>query len=443
MILGVMIGIYVLFALLGAVIYPTTTLVSGLLRTFQRVTFLTAVYALLVLALNLHWGYAGLFNIGVAGFMAVAVYAMAMLTNPPTADPPGLGVPGAFADLFGVVPLGIAPGLGHFLGVLVAIAAGTLVAVLVGAITALPALRLRADYLAIVTVALSEIIRLTLVSRTFQTFSIPLTGVELGTGAGLGISLPDNPVRVLYYRDPGAVASDPNALGDALFTAAGSLGVDESIVVNTTYTLFLIGVVVVFYWLLQRIGNSPFGRVLKAIREDESVARALGKDTRRVKIVVFALGCGLMGLAGILWEGSKGFTTPGSSTFIPLQTFYVFIALIIGGAGSNTGSVLGAALFAGLLFEAPPLVANVATELLGVSGNPGTFAAALATTQPNGIVAYAATNVFALRFVLVGVVLVLLMHRRPDGLLGGRKEIAASVDLGRPDPADGGDDGRE
>ncbi|MFB6354854.1 MAG: branched-chain amino acid ABC transporter permease [Halobacteriales archaeon] len=437
MVLATMAGIYLLFVGFGVLLIPLPQLAGGLANTLQRVTFLTAVYAMLVLALNLHWGYTGLFNIGVAGFMAVGVYTMAILTNPPSASPPGLGVPGAVA-----AALPVAPGVGHFLGLLLAVVLGMVAAGVVGALAALPALRLKADYLAIVTIALSEIIRLSLLSTTLQTFTV--FGVELGTGAGRGIGLPTNPVRAIYYVDPTDTTAGLTAVGDVLFGLFETIGISSSVVISWTYTWFIIGVVAAFYWLLVRIGNSPFGRVLKAIREDEEVAQSLGKDTRVVKVKVFMVGCALMGLAGILWEGSKGFTDPTSTTFLPLQTFYIFIALIIGGAGSNTGSVLGGALFASLLFEGPTFVARVISEYLELGTPPATFARALGDLfglDPVPLLAYGLEHISSLRFVLLGVLLVFMMQRRPDGLLGHRKEEAASVDLSaRRDAAGGGGD---
>jgi ABC-type branched-subunit amino acid transport system permease subunit len=437
MILVTMLGIYALFTVFGWIFFPSDQLVGALLNTFQRLTFLTAVYAMVVLALNLHWGYTGLFNIGVAGFMAVGVYTMALLTNPPTATPPGLGVPMTFAAV-----LPIDGGVAFFLGLLFSVLAGMVVAGIVGGIAALPALRLRADYLAIVTVALSEIIRLSLQSTTLQEFTVPFVNVKLGTGAGRGIGLPTNPVRAIFYQDPTNTTAGLTPVGDVLFGAAKSAGIATNIVVNWTYTLFLVLVVVAVYWLLVRVGNSPFGRVLKAIREDEQVAQSLGKDTRMVKIKVFMLGCALMGLAGILWEGSKGFTDPTSTTFKPIQTFYIFIALIIGGAGSNTGSVLGGALFASLLFEGPPFVARIVRDALEIQSAPNTFAGALGelfSLDWTPMVAYAVNNISALRFVLLGVVLILLMQYRPQGLLGHRKEEAAAVDLTARSTTGGGE----
>jgi branched-chain amino acid transport system permease protein len=302
------------------------------------------------------------------------------------------------------------------------------VAGIFGAVAALPALRLRADYLAIVTVAFSEIIRLSLLSDTFREFTV--AGATVGTGGGRGIGLPTNPVRAIFYNNPDDTSAGLTPVGDALFGAADAVGVVNSTVVSWTYTLVLLVFVALFYWLLVRTGNSPFGRVLKAIREDELVASSLGKNTRRFKITAFVVGCALMGLAGILWEGSKGFTNP--SVFIPLQTFYVFVALIIGGAGSNTGSVLGGALFASLLFEGPTFVGRIVEQVAELGTAPVNFAqavGALGSGDVGGFLAYAVGNIPTLRFILVGVVLVYLMQNRPKGVLGHRSEVASPIDL--------------
>ncbi|WP_123534272.1 branched-chain amino acid ABC transporter permease [Halosimplex salinum] len=425
----VMAGIYVLFTIF-AILGPSQGF-EGVVAAIQTVTLWTALYAMLVLALNLHWGYAGLFNIGVAGFMAVGVYTFAALTAPTGATPPGLGLP-----------------------LWVGIVGGMLMAALAGALVSLPALRLRADYLAIVTVAFSEIVRLSLLSTTFEEFtlfsSVPfLPDVPLGTGAGRGISMPINPtipVKSIYYTNPqNPAAGDFTAFGETVITAFRAVGVRQTVVVSLTYTLVLLGFVALFYWLLRRIGNSPFGRVLKAIREDELVANSLGKDTRMFKIKVFMVGCALMGLGGILWETQRGFTDPTSTTFRPIQTFYIFIALIIGGAGSNTGGVLGGALFAALLFQGPLYVSRILSKFIATGDAPSTFAGALAPVASLNLtpfVAYTLQNVSSLRFVLVGVVLIVLMHRRPTGLLGHRKEVASSIDLGKRTSRTGPGEGR-
>jgi branched-chain amino acid transport system permease protein len=210
----------------------------------------------------------------------------------------------------------------------------------------------------------------------------------------------------------------------------------------------IIGVALLFYWLLTRIGNSPFGRVLKAIREDELVASSLGKDTRLFKIKAFMVGCALMGLGGILWLGASGFVNPLS--FRPNITFYIFIALIIGGAGSNTGAVLGGAVFSALLFLLPQLINQNAGQFIERGVTPDTIVGALAPIASADLlplVAYAVENMASLRFVAVGLLLIYLMQNRPEGLLGHRSEVASAVNLsersdraasGRP-AADGGE----
>ena len=404
LLLLVALGLYVLF-LVAAPLQGYD--LNGTFNSLRRITFLSALYGILVLALNLQWGYAGLFNIGVAGFMAVGVYTMGILSSAPTSTGAGLGLP---------LPVGIVGGL--------------LAATLVGVLASLPALRLRGDYLAIVTLAAGEIIRLTIRSPVFQ--EVTVGGVTIGTGGPQGMQLPENPIRILFYEEPAAFASDPNAIGKAVFPFFEGFGIEDTVVVGWAYALVLILILGLVYWLLVRVGNSPFGRVLKAIREDELVASSLGKDTRWFKVKVFALGCALMGLGAILWRLSGGYTS--SSSYMPIQTFYVFIALIIGGAGSNTGSVVGGAVFVALLFEGPLVIRRLISNLFEIGQVPRTFFDALgslAGLDPGPLLAYVVTdvNISALRLVLLGVVLVYLIQRRPQGLLGHRKEVASSVDL--------------
>ena len=398
--------VYLLFAVL-IVLEQGLSLdtINPIVGAWRQITFLAAAYAILALALNLHWGYTGMFNIGVAGFMAVGVYTMAILSTPADAiSGQGLGLP---------LPIGILGGM--------------LAAALVGLLAAIPALRLRADYLAIVTLGLSEIIRLTAASRDISQWTEEHLG--FATGGGSGIVLPDRPTDALFETSAG------EALVNLFVVEVGGEEVElvtSSIVQRFAWVVVMLAVMLVVYWLLLRIGYSPFGRVLKAIREDELVAQSLGKDTRWFKIKVFMLGCALMGLGGILWQGSQGFTSPND--FEPVVTFYVFIALIIGGSGSNTGSVVGAILFAGLLFEAPRRVGSVIEAHVSFDHTPGTFRGAvdgLLSLDILPFLAYTIDNLAPLQFVFLGVVLVILVQRRPNGMLGHRTETAAAIDLRR------------
>lgn len=407
----VLVTLGVIYVAAALVTFPNG--LNSVVGLMQTLTFLGLVYALSALALNLHWGYTGLFNIGVAGFMAIGVYTMGVVVRPPDPafGPPGLGLP---------LPVGIV--------------AGMALSALVGLFAALPALRLRADYLAIVTLGLSEIIRLTLQSSTVDAFLRETFAV--GTGGGRGMGMPDNPVRALFLVD--GQAGNPTALGDAVFgtLGEGGVGISNNILVGWGYVLVLAAFLLGFYVFLERLGRSPFGRTLKAIREDELVADSLGKNVDLIKIKVFAIGCALMGLAGILWFGSQGNVSP-TPQFMPLLTFYIFVAVIIGGAGSNAGSVVGGIVFAAVLFEGPRRLGSVVRDTIDAP-TPTSFADAVASLDPVAFLAYATDNVAPLQFVFLGLVLIFIMHRRPEGLLGHRIETAAAVDLSADSRPDGG-----
>ena len=422
-----LLGVYAIFVGVLIISNPEgVSLKNAIANRLRFVTFLAAVYVLVTLALNLHWGYTGLFNIGVTGFMAVGVYTMAIITRPvdPLTGPPGLGLP-----------------------LWVGVIGGMVLAALVGLVAALPALRLRADYFAIVTLAISEIIRLSLQSTYIDGVLISLAGV--GTNGGSGIRVPtgpDDPIESLFVG-----ADGPTVLGELFLREVGgqlmfvppligeAAALPARTFLNWTYVGFLAIMVVIFYVFLDRIGRSPFGRVLKAIREDELVANSLGKNVDLAKIKVFMIGCALMGLAGILWMGSQGTISP-SPQFRPNITFFVFVAMMLGGAGSNTGSVLGGIMFAGVLFEAPRRLG----QLIGdTDANPAHFAEAISALAGGDVapfLAYVSDGIAALQFVLLGVVLIVLMYRKPDGILGHRIEEASAVDLNeRPTAADGGE----
>lgn len=391
-----------------AVFFIVGRFVAGLSVNFivgrlLNITLVAASFAVLTLALNLHWGYTGMFNIGVAGFMAIGVYTMAVLTAP--ADPAGS-------------PVG---GLG--LPVSVGVIGGMLAAGLVGMVLSLPALRVRADYFAIITLGFAEIIRLSLLSSAFS--EITIGGQVFGTGGGRGIRYePTDTVVDVFFSLPGM-----GTVQSAVVTAIGSLGMSASVVDRFVYAVVVILFVILTYVFLRRVVRSPFGRVLKAIREDEIVAQSLGKDTRAAKIAAFGVGAALMGLGGMLWLGRTGSVSP--EEFMPIITFYVFIALIIGGSGSNTGAVFGAFTFAAFLWEGPRYLNSVIGELVETDA-PATIAGAGAELLNFNIVplvSYLLDSLEELRWIVVGVVLIMLMIYRPSGLFGDRKEVAAGVDL--------------
>jgi len=431
MLLALLLGIYAVYVVGGVVIgFP----LRGLVNQLGQLTFWIAVFGMGALALNLHWGYTGLFNIGIVGFMATGVYVTAIVSKPV------FGSGTSAAEVGGL-------GLPLFVGIVV----GMVAAGLLGLVAALPALRLRADYLAIVTIALSEIVRFTLLSDAVSkgTFG----GYTIGLGGGDGVILDFADPHEAFVKALSApfdlILGTEDYLWEEIYLgvlvdAAGAIirPNPKPVVDNFFYAALLLIVMGGFYALLRRTGNSPFGRVLKGIREDEDVTNALGKDTNLFKIKSFVVGCALMGLVGILWFGAQGSVTP--NTFRPRITFYIWIALIIGGAGSNTGSVIGGAIFAAFLFQGPLYFKNVVETVLGNPEAPASFGAAMAQVGAGDVVPfllYTLDSLRQLQLVIMGLVLIWLMHNRPQGMLGHRKEIASSIPLSRPSAPAETDDG--
>jgi branched-chain amino acid transport system permease protein len=429
LILAALLLIYAAYVVAGLLLGYS---LRGQLNSLAVLTFFIGVFAMLSLALNLHWGYTGLFNIGVVGFMAVGVYVTALVSKP-------VYSPGGAAQVGGL-------GLPLWVGVL----AGMAAAALFGLVVALPALRLRADYLAIVTIAMSEIVRFSFLSGELQQFRLFGRRVGFGGGSGLILDFTDPLQAAIQFAGAPLSPVGVDLYGDVylgLVDAVRTTVVPNNpkpVVDGIVYGLLLLVAVAGYYWLLKRAGESPFGRVLKAIREDEDVANALGKDTNRFKVKSFMLGCALMGLAGILWLAPQGAVTP--NFFRPRVTFFVWIALIVGGAGSNTGSVLGGAVFAALLYQGPRYAKNLVDAALPAADAPAGFGPAVAPLlsagDPVPFVLYTLDSIRQLQLVLMGVVLIVLMHYRPEGMLGHRKEVAASIPLRSRRPAtDGGEDG--
>ena len=228
------------------------------------------IYALMALGVNVVWGFAGMVNLGLVGFFAVGAYTSALLTLK--------------------AHWAIAGGM----------AAAAVVAALVGALVALITVRLRGDYLAIVTLGFAETIRIV------ASNAIPLTN---GTDGISGIPGPGR-----------------GTLSPEMF--------------NLVY-LAIVGVIVaIAYAMNERLRGSPFGRVLRAIRDDEQVASIAGKHVTLFKVKAFAIGAGALGLAGALYAHYTSYIAP--DIFVPLFTLYIKLALLAGGLGNNRGAIVGA-----------------------------------------------------------------------------------------------------
>ncbi len=301
---------------------------------------LALMLGIAVLGLNLQWGSAGLFNVGVAGFVAIGAYATALTTSAPSVQHwGGFGWPIAAGWLLAMLLSGLA-------------------ALIVGAIT----LRLRADYLAITTFGAAASLQL-----------VALNAERL-TGGPFGIALIPRPFGAL------AGQSLPFGLANLALVAA---------------------VTVVCFVALERLVRSPWGRVLRAVREDEIAAASLGKAADRFRLQAFVIGSALMGLAGAMQTQFFGFVAP--ENFLPALTFQVWVMLVIGGSGNNLGALLGAVV------------------VWGIWSFTGT---ALGAVLPPDWQARGAS----LRVVAIGVLLVVVLLFRPRGLIGERATVSRHID---------------
>jgi len=300
--------------------------------------FLTfaAIFAVMALGLNLQWGFTGLFNVGVAGFVAVGAYASALLTGAPE------------AERFGGF------GLPVVLGWVGAMAFSGLAAFIVG----LAALRLREDYLAITTFGIAVVIQLVALNATAL------------TGGPFGIQSIPKPFSAM--------------LGSGMAW-------------NLAYLALVLTVLGLVWWALERLVASPWGRVLRAIREDEAAAASLGKRASAFRLTSFVIGCMVMGLGGALYAHFVGYIAP--EDFLPVLTFQIWAMLIVGGSGNNAGAVLGAVLVWGIWTVSGGLL----REVLPVA------------EQARGA---------ALQVVLIGVLIATILVLRPRGVLGERAPVS-------------------
>lgn len=279
---------------------------------------IAGIYAILAQSLMLSWGMGGIVNLGLAGFFAIGAYTSAMATK-------WGGLP---------IPFGMAMAM--------------LAAALAGLVVTFSTLRLRDDYLAIITLGFAEVLRI-----------VANNEVRL-TGGSDGIS-----------GIPGGL---PRSSG-------------------MTYALVWLGIVTVLalvnFAALRRLATSPWGRALRAIRDDAVVAAVAGKRVTRVKAQAFALSTAMAGLAGALFGHFGSYVAP--DMFQPLITIYIFLAVTLGGNGRPAGAVLGAYVLVAFL----ELTRFGAEQLGGITPVQGAAA----------------------REITVAVALLILMRLRPAGLL--------------------------
>ncbi|MBN8506346.1 MAG: ABC transporter ATP-binding protein [Burkholderiales bacterium] len=314
-----------------------------------RIFAIALLYVLLALGLNIVVGYAGLLDLGYVAFYAVGAYMFALLASPhltmnfewfANAFPDGLHMP-----LWIVIPLG----------------AG--LAAIAGVILGTPVLKLRGDYLAIVTLGFGEIIRVFMLNLEHP------------------VNITNGP-RGIAGIDPISVFGVPLSQKQTWF------GLDIPGV--TLYYWLFLALVVVSVVICFRLENSRIGRAWMAIREDEIAAKAMGINTRNMKLLAFGMGATFGGVAGAMFAGFQGFISPESFS---LQESIIIVAMVVlGGMGHLPGVVLGALLLAAL----PEVLRYVAGDLQNLTG--GRLDASI------------------LRQLLIALAMIIIMLMRPRGL---------------------------
>lgn len=324
------------------------------------------VYALAAIGLNLHFGFTGLLNFGQVGFMLVGAYGVAITAR----DCAGEAATQAASQIAGPC------GQSLWLGILVGIGLAVLLALALG----VPTLRLRADYLAITTIAAAEILRFVFRSD----WARPVTNSVFGIQRFADEFYAPNPIPAGRY------------LGQLNFS-------------ERQLWVMLVGWVLVALLTLwtYRLINSPWGRVLRSIREDEDAARSLGKNVFAYKMQALVVGGIIGAVAGFVFALSRANVQP--DTFSTDFTFYFYVVLILGGAARLFGPVLGAAIF-WFLYNLLSQTLNQAIRAEIIP--PGT----LSSTQVGPLV-----------FFLLGLGMVLLLIFRPQGILGNRRELMLDV----------------
>jgi branched-chain amino acid transport system permease protein len=282
--------VWVGFALIAVTLLLMPFALQQAGTAWVRIANLALLYVLLALGLNIVVGFAGLLDLGYIAFYAVGAYAYALLASPQF----GLHLP-----FWAILPIGAA------------------VAALFGVMLGAPTLKLRGDYLAIVTLGFGEIVRIFLNNLS-------------------------QPVNIT--RGPQGIAGiDPVRIGGVDFSRSDTL---FGVVLSgpAKYYYLLLAVLLAIVVVNVRLQNSRIGRAWEAIREDETAARAMGIDTTSIKLLAFALGASFGGVAGGMFAAIQGFISPES--FVLVESVMVVSMVVLGGMGNIPGVILGAVLLA-------------------------------------------------------------------------------------------------
>ncbi len=397
------------------------------------------ISAIMALGVNMQWGYAGLFNIGVMGFVALGGLGAVIVSMPPVNEAwaaggarillalaVGAGTIVGAIQLWSRMPKGATRGLamivvlvaGFFLfrfifdpavdaieairpastgylgglglPILIAWPVGGLLAAGAAWIVGKTALGLRSDYLAIATLGIAEIIIAVLKNEDW---------LSRGVKNVVGIPRQPVPFEIDLQNMPGFV----ERMRDWGFDPVTA----SSIVVKLSYAGLFTAVLLLLLWLSQMALNSPWGRMMRAIRDNEVAAEAMGKDVTGRHLQIFILGSAICGLAGAMMTTLDGQLTPGS--YQPLRfTFLVWVMVIVGGSGNNWGSVLGGFLIWFLWVQVEPIglwLMDVIT-----SGMP----------DGSGLKKHLLESAAHMRLLTMGLILLLVLRFSPRGLIPER-----------------------
>jgi len=320
--------------------------ISGIIAYLASLLIMAGIYAIFCLGLNMQWGYTGLFNIGIAGFFCIGAYASTMITTP---KPTGIYA-NYVHQIFGL-------NLPFICGLLGAALICGLIAFLIG----IPTLKLGEDYLAISTIGIAETIRLVFNNEHW---------LANGPRGLMGIPQPlEGLVDARHY--------------------------------NYIYLIIVVVIMISIYFAIERAIRSPWGRVLRAIREDEVSAAMSGKNIFKFKMQSLVFGAMVMGVGGALYAHYTKAISP--DVFTPLYgTFIIWVMLMVGGSGNNKGAILGAYMMWGIWIGT-----KFMTDFLPYT---------LKARAPY------------IRFLLIGILLEIILIYRPQGILGEEKSVSKLID---------------
>ena len=411
---------------------------SGSWNSSLGILNMALISAIMALGVNLQWGYAGLFNIGIMGFVALGGLAAVLISMPPTPDAWSAGGPRILLALImgaatiagavlvqtrmakgrarilatvavlvggfflyryvfdaGVIAVeAVSPAATGYLGglglpVLIAWPVGGLLAAGAAWVIGKTALGLRSDYLAIATLGIAEIIIAVLKNEDWLSRGVKNVN-------GIPRPAPFVPYEVDLQVTPWFLDL-VSYFGFDVITAS-------TITVKLIYGALFTVVLLALLWLAQKALNSPWGRMMRAIRDNEVSAEAMGKDVKGRHLQIFILGSAVCGIAGAMMATLDGQLTPG--TYQPLRfTFLVWVMVIVGGSGNNFGSVLGAFLIYFLWVMVEPIGLSLMDFLTA------------GMTDGSWLKTHLLESVAHMRLLTMGLVLLLILRFSPRGLL--------------------------